>query len=100
MKGKRRKHSAEFKAKVALAAMREDKTQNQLAGEFDLHPLQVAAWKRQAIDALPHLFGVKLLKKEFAHEEQERRLFEKIGRLQTELDWLKKKSGLSPEVSG
>jgi transposase len=96
MKGKRRKHSAEFKAKVVLAALREDKTQNQLAGEFELHPLQVGAWKRQAVEALPHLFGVKLLKTEMQHEEQQRRLYEKIGRLQTELDWLKKKSGLSP----
>jgi len=100
MKGKRRKHSAEFKAKVVLAALREDKTQNQLAGEFDLHPLQVGAWRRQAVEALPHLFGVKLLKTEVEHAEQERRLYEKIGRLQTELDWLKKKSGLSPEAGG
>jgi transposase-like protein len=100
MKGKRRKHSAEFKAKVVLAALREDKTQNQLAGEFEIHPLQVGAWRRQAVEALPHLFGVKLLKTELVHAEQERRLYEKIGRLQTELDWLKKKSGISPAGDG
>lgn len=100
MKGKRRKHSAEFKAKVVLAALREDKTQSQLAGQFELHPLQVGAWKRQAVEALPHLFGLKLLKTEMESQNRERLLFEKIGRLQTELDWLKKKSGLSLEADG
>ena len=100
MKGKRRKHNAVFKAKVVLAALREDKTQGQLAGQFELHPLQIGAWKRQAVEALPHLLGLKLLKTEMESQNRERMLFEKIGRLQTELDWLKKKSGLSLEADG
>ena len=53
---KRRRHSAEFKAKVVLAALREDKTQNQLAGEFEVHPLQIAHWKRQAVGARVLIF--------------------------------------------
>jgi putative transposase len=56
---KRRRHSAEFKAKVVLAALREDKTQNQLAGEFEVHPLQITHWKRQAVEALPGIFGAR-----------------------------------------
>jgi transposase-like protein len=90
---KRRKHSAEFKAKVALAALREDKTQGQIAGEFAIHPLQVGQWKKQATEGLPELFGRKPERDAAAGAEHEQRLYAKIGELQTELDWLKKKLG-------
>jgi transposase-like protein len=53
----RKRHSAEFKARVALAALREDKTQSQLAGEHGVHPLQISVWKNQAVTALPVVFG-------------------------------------------
>ena len=86
MKGKRRRHGAEFKAKVVQAALREDKTLSELAGEFELHPLQISAWKRQALEGLPHLFGLKLLKDHATVENRERVLYEKIGRLQTEVE--------------
>ena len=90
---KRRRHSAEFKAKVVLAALREDKTQNQLAGEFEVRPLQIAHWKRQAVEALPGIFGARAERSAAEQAELERRLYERIGRLETELDWLKKKLG-------
>ena len=90
---KRRRHRAEFKAKVVLAALREDKTQNQLAGEFGVHPLQITHWKRQAVEALPEVFGARAERSAAEQAELERRLYERIGRLETELDWVKKKLG-------
>jgi transposase-like protein len=91
--GKRRRHSAEFKVKVVLAALREDKTQSQLASEFGIHPLQITAWKKQAVATMPEGFGARRARTAAEQAELERRLYEKIGRLETELDWLKKKVG-------
>ena len=90
---KRRRHSSEFKAKVVLAALREDKTQSQLAAEFGVHPLQISQWKKQLVNQLPELFGSRPTRSLLEQEELEKRLYEKIGRLETELDWLKKKLG-------
>lgn len=89
----RKRHSAEFKAKVALAALREDKTQSQLASAHGVHPLQIGAWKKQAVQALPALFGQKAQRDAEAVEARERELFEQIGRLEMENAWLKKKLG-------
>ena len=90
---KRRRHSAEFKAKVVLAALREDKTQSQLASEFGVHPLQITQWKKTVLQAMPEIFGVKRERSVVEQEELERQLYERIGRLETELNWLKKKVG-------
>lgn len=89
----RKRHSAEFKAKVTLAALREDKTLNSLATEFGVHPSQIAVWKKHLLGGLPQLFGQRPERDAVVLEERERRLYEKIGRLETELDWLKKKLG-------
>ena len=89
----RKRHSAEFKAKVALAALREDKTQSQLASEHGVHPLQIGAWKKQVVQALPAVFGLKAQRDTEAVQAQERALFEQIGRLEMENAWLKKKLG-------
>lgn len=90
---KRRRHSAEFKTKVVLAALREDKTQSQLASEFGIHPLQITQWKKVAVESLPEVFGAQRDRTAAEQEELERRLYERIGRLETELTWLKKKLG-------
>jgi len=90
---KRRRHSAEFKTKVVLAALREDKTQSQLASEYGIHPLQIAQWKRVAVESLPEVFGLQRSRTAAEQEELERQLYERIGRLETELTWLKKKLG-------
>jgi putative transposase len=90
---KRRRHSAEFKAKVVLAALREDKTQSQLASEFGVHPLQITQWKKAVLQAMPEIFGLKRERSVLEQEELERQLYERIGRLETELNWLKKKVG-------
>lgn len=91
-KHSRRRHSADFKARVALAALREDKTQSELAGEFSLHPLQITAWKKQARENMASLFALpgKSAGSD-AHGIREAQLYEEIGRLKVELDFLKKK---------
>jgi transposase-like protein len=88
----RKCHSAEFKARVALEAIRGLKTTAQLASEFQVHPVQISQWKRQALDHLPEVFGRDAGHKECSAEELTAPLFQEIGRLKMELDWLKKKS--------
>jgi transposase-like protein len=94
MGGKRRRHGAAFKAKVALEALRMQSTVQELAGRFEVHPQQVAQWKRQALEGLEAVFAAKRQTDRKAIEEEQARLFEEIGRLKVELDWLKKKAGL------
>ncbi len=87
---KRRVFSAAFKAKVALAAIRNQKTAAELASEFDVHANQITQWKKQALEALPEAFGRS---RELGARDQEAeaaRLYEQIGRLQMELAFLKK----------
>src|ERR1043166_6696277 len=94
-KGTRRQHSAEFKAKVVVAALREDKTLSQLSSEFGVHPVVISGWKKQALEALPGLFGDKTARQsqQAQQEQRERELFGQIGRLELELAWLKKRLG-------
>ena len=84
--------SAEFKAKVALAAVQEQKTIQQLATLFDVHPTQIHQWKKQLLLGAMSLFesGEKV-HDTAAQQAREAELFEQIGRLNMELDWLKKK---------
>jgi transposase len=92
MSRKRRVFGASFKAKVALAATRGDKTTAQLAAEFSVHTSQVTAWKKQLLEQAAELFedGRRKQRDESAADEQE--LYEQIGRLKMEVEWLKKKS--------
>lgn len=94
MSRKRRVLGSALKARVALAALRGDKTTAQLASEFAVHASQVAAWKKQLLAQAAELFedGRSKRRDESAADEQE--LYEQIGRLKMEVEWLKKKSAL------
>jgi putative transposase len=97
MSRKRRVFSASFKAKVALAAVRGDRTTAQLASQFAVHSSQVSAWKKQLLEQVVELFedGRRQGSHETGGKEQE--LYEQIGRLTMEIDWLKKNLPNSPE---
>ncbi len=92
MGGKRRVFGAAFKAKVALAAIRGDKTTAQLASKFAVHASQVTAWKKQLLADAAGLFEDSRRKRGADQTVKEEELFEQIGRLKMEVEWLKKKS--------
>jgi transposase-like protein len=91
MAGKRKKHTAAFKAQVALAALKGDKTVNELAGQFEVHPTLIHGWKKQLLSGAEDLFatGTKPVASDALIAQSE--LFEQIGRLKMDLEWLKKK---------
>lgn len=92
MSRKRRSFSPAFKAKVALAAARGDKTLAELASQYQVYPNQISAWKKQLTDSVSELFEDGRKRKPVDDQAEAARLYEQIGRLKVELDWLKKKS--------
>lgn len=90
MSTKRKRHSSEFKAKVALEAFKGIKTINELAAEYSVHPAQISQWKKQLTDALPGLF-TSSCKNDKKDQKLVDNLYQQIGQLKVELDWLKKK---------
>lgn len=93
MKNKRRNHTAQFKAKVAFEAAKGNKTIAQLASEYEVHPTQIAQWRKQFLEMLPEMFSRRKETDQQEHEKLTSELYQQIGRLKVELDWLKKKSG-------
>jgi len=96
-KKKQKVYSPEFKAKIALAAIREDQTLTQLSSDHEMHVNNVINWKKEAIDNLPSVFNrskqEKAYKAELSEKEAEiEELYKQIGQLTTEVNWLKKKS--------
>jgi transposase-like protein len=87
----RKRYSAELKARVALEAIKGQKTTNEIASEYGVHPTQIAQWKKQALEELPQIFSSRREKAEQAEEELKAALYQQIGQLKVELDWLKKK---------
>jgi putative transposase len=95
MKKGRRNHSAQFKSKVALEAVKGMKSMAELAAEFEVHPTQIATWKKLLVETAPEIFTDGRQRQAASDQAAETaRLYEQIGRLKVELDWLKKKSGL------
>lgn len=92
---KRKVHLPEFKARVALEAVRGVKTVNQIGQEFGVHPVQVSQWKSELQVQAKALFEGKRGPKPVATHSEPERLYSEIGRLKMALDWLKKKSGIS-----
>jgi transposase-like protein len=92
MKQKRKQYSMQFKFKVALEAAKGVKTINQIAGEYSLHPNQVSGWKKQLLAEGPEVFSRRASRQAQEQATQEAELYEQIGRLKMELEWLKKKA--------
>ncbi len=83
-------HGAGFKAKVALAAVKEDRTLAELASRFGIYATQVSAWKRRLLEGAADLFADRR-RRRGEDRPSEQQLYEQIGRLQMEVEWLKKK---------
>ncbi len=92
MSTQRKRYSAEVKAKVALEAIKGQKTANEIASEYGVHPTQIAHWKKQVLEELPQIFSSRRHKAEQAEEELKAALYQEIGQLKVELDWLQKKT--------
>lgn len=95
MSQKRQCHGAEFKAKVALEALKGVKTVNELSSVYGVHPTQISPWKRQLQQGSRALFAGARAKEAQDQAVQQAKLYEEIGRLKMELDWLKKTAGVS-----
>jgi len=95
---KRKHFSASQKAQIALEILKEEKTINQIASEYGVHPNVLYRWKKQALENLPKLFedeNKSEHERQAEHDRQVNELYSEIGRLTTQLNWLKKKSGYS-----
>jgi transposase-like protein len=89
----RRSHSAEFKAKVALEAIKGERTANEIASQYGVHPVQVGLWKKQASEGMSGVFRDRRDGAAREEEELKAELYQQIGQLTVELDWMKKKLG-------
>lgn len=92
MQKKRARYSNEFKSKVAIEALREQQTINEIAGKYQIHANQVSTWKKQLLEGAGNIFEDSRTKKRDDRPTEEV-LYQQIGQLQVELDWLKKKLG-------
>lgn len=92
----RKQYSAAFKAELVAEVLKEEKTIAQLAAERGVHPVQISQWKAAALKGLPSVFekeGKREADREAAHEKEKEALYQEIGRLQTQVSWMKKKVG-------
>ena len=91
MAGTRRRHAAAFKAKVALEAAKQTKTVAELAKMYRVHPVQISQWKKQLLDGVEDLFRDGRRREREEGEARQAELYEQIGRLNMEIEWLKKR---------
>lgn len=87
----RKTFSGEFKAKVAMEAVKGQKTLNEIAREYQVHPNAISLWKKQMLENLPEIYNSKRGPRVEGNEELTDKLYRQIGKLQVELEWLKKK---------
>lgn len=90
----RKQYTPKFKARVAIEAIRGEKTLSQLGSQFRVHPIQIGHWRKAALEQLPEIFVDGRKGKRGEGEADREALYGEIGRLKVELDWLKKKAGL------
>lgn len=95
MRRQRRQYSADWKAKVALEAIKGQRTVQEIASHYEVHPTLVTHWKKQLLEGAAEIFSNGKRAAADADEELKAELYQQIGKLQVEVDWLKKKSGLS-----
>jgi len=91
MAGKRRRFSAQFKAKVAIEAIKGQQTAAELAGRYQVHPNQITQWKKQLLEAADQVFSPRQEADRQQQQELTEALYEQIGRMKVELDFLQKK---------
>jgi transposase-like protein len=92
MTGTRKRHAAAFKARVALEAVKQTKTLAELARTFQVHPVQISQWKKQLLDGVESLFSDGRRRERDESQALQAQLYEQIGRLNMEVEWLKKKA--------
>jgi putative transposase len=92
MSVQRKQYSAELKTRVALEAIKGYKTVNEIASEYGVHPTQIANWKKQALEGLPELFSLTRSDQKKSDEDLIASLYQEIGHLKMQVDWLEKKS--------
>jgi len=90
----KKKHDATFKARVALEAIKGEKTLAQIASEYGVHPNQIGQWKKRLLKDLPSIFSDRRKREGKEVQAETDELYRQIGQLKVELDWLKKKSQL------
>jgi putative transposase len=93
MKTRRNRYAPELKAKLALEVIKGQRTLNEIASEAQVHPNLLTQWKRQLLESLPTIFTDKRTKEDKEKEGLTDQLYQQIGQLKVELDWLKKKVG-------
>ena len=95
MKRQRKQYSAALKAKIAVEAVKGQRTVQEIASQYGVHPNQVTQWKKQLQESAADVFSNGRVRDGEADEQMKAELYQQVGKLQVELDWLKKKSGLS-----
>jgi putative transposase len=93
VKTQRNRYSADFKARLALEVIKQERTLTEIASDHAVHPNLLLQWKRQLLESLPQVFADKRAKEQKHQEEKEAQLYQQIGQLKVELDFLKKKVG-------
>ncbi len=93
----RKQYNGKFKARVAIEAVKGERTANEIAGHYGAHPTQIAQWKKQVMEEVPRIFSMKKVLDARKEEELRASLYQQIGQLKVELDWLKKKLGSTVE---
>jgi len=90
----KKQYDGRFKAQVALEAIKNQRTVGEIAGEYSIHPSQIHKWKKYVLAELPNIFSDNGKKLQQDSDKLQSELYEQIGKLKVELDWLKKKVGL------
>jgi len=94
MARQRKQYTAAFKAKVAMEAIKGQRTVQELASGYGVHPSQITSWRKQLVAEAAEIFAVGRTRGDSADEQEKAELYQQIGKLQVELDWLQKKSGI------